>query len=71
MGFDYVFKVPRKGKGGGIMVLWSNDLKVFLRSFNVEHDNMMVDIQYWELAQVTGFFGNHKKFERHHSLNLP
>lgn len=46
LGFNSAFKVPSKGKGVVPMVLWNNDLKVSIRSFNVGHVNMMVDTEH-------------------------
>ena len=35
--FDHLFVVPRKNRGGGLALLWMNDLNLHIRTFLPKH----------------------------------
>lgn len=68
MGYNGNFDVPRRGSGGGLMILWKNVSNV--QSFSPGHSDIL--IQYHELGcfKATGFHGHSKTEEIFHSWDM-
>lgn len=41
--FDNLFIVPRKNLGGGLALLWSNDINLHIRTFSPQHIDAVIN----------------------------
>lgn len=56
--FDCCFSVERCGMGGGLALLWNNDVNVDVRSFNKFHIDVLVKDSTVPSWRFTGFYGD-------------
>ncbi|KAM7275884.1 hypothetical protein ACFE04_017750 [Oxalis oulophora] len=54
VGFTNCMAVSSEGRGGGLAVLWSDDVKVEIKSFSSYHIDLVVDYGWI----CTGFYGH-------------
>lgn len=63
--------VPRKGRSGGLALLWKKELKVDVQSYSDSHIDAIIDNgevgQQWH---ITGFYGNPETSKREESRLL-
>ena len=55
--FDNQFMVPRKNRGGGLALLWMNDLKLHIRTFSPRHIDVVINPGIDDAWRFTGFYG--------------
>ena len=59
IGFSNGLIVPSKGKSGGIVLLWTREIDVEIKSFSRFHIDAIVTDQFLDLKwRLTGFYGN-------------
>jgi hypothetical protein len=72
LGFPFGLGVGSYGRGGGLALLWTREVKIKLKSCEKMHIDVVVlnhdnDVELWRL---TGFYGEPKRELRHRSWNL-
>lgn len=72
LGFPNGWGVGSRGRGGGLALLWTNDVCVQLKSYDKLHmDAMVIDPDTGgELWRFTGFYGESRRELRHRSWDL-
>ena len=55
--FDNVFVVPRKNRGGGLALLWMNNLNLHIRTFSPRHIDAVINPGVDDAWRFTGFYG--------------
>ena len=54
--FDNLFIVPRKNRGGGLALLWMNDLNLHIRTFSPRHIDVVINPGIDDAWCFTGFY---------------
>ena len=55
--FDNVFVVSRKNRGGGLALLWMNNLNLHIRTFSPRHIDAVINPGIDDAWRFTGFYG--------------
>ena len=56
--FANKFVVPRPNQGGGLALLWKEEIKVDVQISSDNHIDVVVDQGMDDAWQITGFYGN-------------
>ncbi|XP_074346737.1 uncharacterized protein LOC141685542 [Apium graveolens] len=71
LGFEHGFEVPRTGFGGGLMVLWKDNVEVTYLSSSPNHFSCFLRLDNQARAwHFCGFYGEPKVANRHYTWNL-
>ncbi|KAK7839958.1 hypothetical protein CFP56_017351 [Quercus suber] len=54
--YDNMFIVPRRNLGGGLALLWNNDLNLHIRTFSLRHIDAMVNPRIDDAWHFTRFY---------------
>nr|POE66068.1 putative ribonuclease h protein [Quercus suber] len=54
--FNNLFVVPRKNRGGGLALLWMNDLNLHIRTFSPRHIDAVINPGIDDAWRFTGFY---------------
>lgn len=68
--FENCFEVSRTGKGGGLAMLSSSELKVDVKSFSKHHIDAVVYAENRSYWRCTGVYGHPKASQKHHTWTL-
>ena len=64
------FVVPRPNQGGGLALLWKEEIKVNVQISSDNHIDVVVDKGMDDTWQITGFYGNPDSVSREDSWSL-
>lgn len=70
LNFQNCFAISSSGKGGGLAMMWNENVAVEIKSYNKHHIDVVVqsnESSYW---RCTGVYGNPKAEERKHTWEL-
>lgn len=70
LGFDNCFAVSREGMGGGLAMLWNEDLELEIISYSNHHIDAIVrgiDGRQW---RCTGIYGHLEAGQKQHTWTL-
>ena len=56
--FAHMFVVPRPNQGGGLALLWKEDIVVDVQTASDSHIDVVVDQGMDDAWWITGFYGN-------------
>lgn len=70
VGFHGSVHVDSAGRSGGLMLLWSKDWEVELKSFTSGHIDSFVKAPEGDWWRFIGFYGHPEKAQRHFSWEL-
>ena len=62
--------VPRRNRGGGIVLFWKRDLALTIKSYSFCHIDTIVNEGTLEAWRFTGFYGAPETHNRCHSWNM-
>ena len=68
--FDNMFIVPRRNLGGGLALLWNNDLNLHIRTFSPRHIDAVVNPGIDDAWRFTGFYGAPEAANREDSWSV-
>ena len=68
--FAHKFVVPRPNKGGGLALLWKEDIQLDVQTSSNNHIDAVVDQGMDDAWRITGFYGNPDSANREDSWSL-
>lgn len=68
--FDGAVVVESQGHIGGLALFWRNDNEVKLRSYNKNHIEFLVEIEWWQQYRMTGMYGESDRTNQNETWDL-
>ena len=68
--FENRFVVYINGLGGGLVLFWSTDVEVTIKSYSSHHINAIVQNQNGKIWRCTGIFSYAEASKKHHTWVL-
>lgn len=70
MNLDGCLEVPRRGRAGGLCLLWDSDTKVKVTLYSNRHIDAIIESREQEPWRFTGIYGYSDGVEKHKTWNL-